>query len=161
MCLLQILDSIDTLSAKVDSVSNLLCENVKISKSYASVVADNSDIKNIAIRLEEKIQKDSKSRERDEKDLSAVVHGLSETGNTHNYVLDTLDCVSFGPSSVKKIMRLGKLSGDSPRDSSKIRPVRITFHTEIDKIDFIRRYNSWPEKNRTFATPDLSKEEQE
>lgn len=154
-------DSVELLSTKVDNVTKLLCENVKISKTYASVVNDNADIKNIAVRLEEKIQKQTISKERNERDLSAIVHGLSETGNTHDYVLDTLDCVSFGPSTVKKITRLGQRVNETSTDSSKIRPVRITFNSEVNKIDFIRRYNNWSDRNNTFATPDLSKEEQE
>ena len=46
-------------------------------------------------------------------------------------------------------------------NTEKIRPVKITFTTVVNKQDFMYTYNNWDNRKGTFCSADLTPEERE
>ena len=46
-------------------------------------------------------------------------------------------------------------------NTEKIRPVKITFTTVVNKQDFMYRYINWDNRKGTFCSADLTPEERE
>lgn len=146
---------------KIDKLHQLVSENHKITKTYAQITGesreDNTELKAIAKRLDERTSREIQTRENLERKQSVIIHYLPENVNTHSKVQEILQDLNFHPGSTTRVSRLGTFK----QDMSKPRPTKIQFHTEIMKIDFLRLFNSSSDKkNGIFATPDLSKEEQ-
>lgn len=155
--------AIEELDEKIDSMTRLVGESHKITKTYAQATVEsndnNAEIMAIAQRLDVRTKKEIQTRESLERKQSAILHYLPENVNTHQEVGSILQSVKFHPNSTTSISRLGTFKQTGPQ--SKPRPVKIRFHTAVIKIDFLRIFNTRDNKDILFATPDLSKEEQE
>lgn len=150
----------NSLEDKIDTLTTLMTESHKVTKTYAQATDDSkgnsAEIKAIAQRLDERAKREIQIRENLERKQSAILHNLPENVNTHNEVCNLLQNIGFLPNSTTRISRLG-----TARQSSKSRPTKIQFHTEVMKIDFMRLFHSnLTHKDGLFITPDLSKEEQ-
>lgn len=99
-------------------------------------------------------------KEKQDRKRSAIVHLISESLNTHNTVLDILDQLGFHRDSVENISRLGRRPMGADNTMTKPRPTKIQFRTETMKIDFLAAFNRWEDRNGSFSTPDLSKDDQ-
>lgn len=155
--------SFDQLDKKLDSLTLLMTESHKITKTYAQATdeskGNSAEIKAIAQRLEERTKREIQTRETLERKQSAILHNLPENTNTHQEVGDLLQTLGFLPNSTTKVSRLGTKKPNT--STSKPRPTKIQFHTEIMKIDFLRFFHSTvTSKNGMFVTPDMTKEEQ-
>lgn len=155
--------SLDAVETKIDNLSKLICENVSITKSYALAASKSpvlDDFKSAVNRIEERFQKKEDLKEKGVRKLCAVVHGLEESSNDIQQIDSLMRDLSFSPDIVTEISRLGKRNLDKSSHPTKARPIKLKFTSEVNKIDFMRRFNKYKPDN-SFATPDLSKEEQE
>lgn len=155
--------SFDQLDHKIDTLTRLMTENHKITKTYAQVTDEskgqNAEIKAIALRLDERTRREIQTRETLERKQSAILHNLPENVNTQSEVCVILQTLGFLPNSTTRISRLGTIRQNT--SSAKPRPTKIHFHTEVMKIDFLRSFSSKiDQRHGLFVTLDLSKEEQ-
>ena len=155
--------ALEGVDKKLENIALLLSENSKITKSFAQVTAEQREAEEEAraatLRIEERYKRESNERERSERKQSAVLHNIPEDGNTHDIISGYLQDLGFDNSQVDSISRIGRRSDGFTRE--KVRPIKIKFVSEVFKIDFLGSYNSWSERENTFATPDLNKEEQQ
>ena len=156
--------AIDNIGDKIESLTKLVADSYKITRTYAQVADDTkesgAEVRERLVKLEECTKQQIQERERLERKQSAIIHNVKEDINTHTATLRMLSDIGFTHHSATKISRLGAARTERS-SSTKPRPIKIQFRTEIMKIDFLRVYNSWDQRTNTFATPDLSKEEQE
>lgn len=160
----EIKPSIDQLDDKITQLTKLVSESHKLTRTYAQATAttkgDNAEIKAIAQRLDERSKREIQTRENLERKQSAILHNLPDNLNTHKEVADILQLMNFHPNSTTRISRLGNAKPNS--QSSKPRPTKIQFHTEVMKMDFLRLFHSAIDRShKMFVTPDLSKEDRE
>ena len=79
----EIKKSLAQIETKMDSVQNLVCENIKLTKSE-TFKPDNTftEIKQTVERLETNAQSQLKQKEKEERAHSVIIHGLKENNNT-------------------------------------------------------------------------------
>ena len=155
--------ALDGIDEKLQHITQLLSENSKITKSFAQVAADQrtaeEEVRAATLRIEERSKKESSDREKCERKQSAVLHNIPKDTNTHDTIFEYLQALGFDCRHVDSISRVGRRTNRGAQDKS--RPVKIKFVSEVIKIDFLRYYNKWEEKADSFATLDLTKEEQQ
>ena len=153
---------LEQIDDKIENLTRLVTDSHKLTKTFAQVTGEsndnNAELKVIAERLDQRAKRESLERQKLERNQSAILHGLTEEVNTHKEVSDIVHGLGFLPNSITRVSRLGVQKLNRPQN--KPRPVKIQFHTEIMKIDFLRYFNRWSDRDWMFATPDLTKEEQ-
>lgn len=116
--------------------------------SYAEILAQGTAVTAIAERMEKKIDKDLRKN-------NAIIHGYKEAEKDMLDLKETIESMSIHSASISDTTRLGVKNDNKPR------PIRLTFRTENQKWDFLKRWNSGSQKPEgTYAKLDLSKEDQ-
>ena len=142
------------------NISELICETVEICKSSRSdvVPANIVDLKNTASRLEEQFKASQSAQEKEIRNSNVILHKLLENSSTNEEVLAIASDMSMHSSCITNITRLGtrnmKLS-----PTEKLRPVKITFNNPLNAREFMKRFRDYSDKQGTFVTLDLSKED--
>lgn len=148
------------MTSEVKNLAKLVSDTLEVSKANIAPGNTNQDLKNLATRVESELLAAKNFQIKSERSLNAILHRLDESNHTADDVLEFAKCLSFHPNNITKIQRLGQRNMNTD-PKSKIRPVKITFSSELNRNEFLRRYNSWSDKLSTFVTPDLSPEARE
>lgn len=154
-------DTVQALATEVRNMAKLVSETLELHKTTSSTTSQpNIELRDITVRVEKELLQAKTSQQKSERSLNAILHKLEEANRTTDDIMEISNCLSFHPSSITKIQRLGQRNMNS-NSTVRARPVRITFSSELNRNEFLRRYNSWDDKQSTFVTPDLSPEERD
>lgn len=130
-------------------------ETLQNNSSFADVVKQNSEITQIAKRVETGLNIQTTILEKESKKFNAIIHNLEEISSRphSDEIHGILTNISFNGRDLKDSRRLGKTGGSKPR------LIKLEFFTESDKWEFLSRYNRLKQAKNSFATLDLTQEE--
>ena len=165
----EIKTSLDSLHTRMQAMTELVSENLQITKTNVSQPPQPapsqdstvvSEIKAAVDRIDASVKSKQKQEQIEERCCNAIIHGLVENNTTFKELTEICDSIHFNKECMVKFARLGRRNMSLP-NTEKIRPVKITFTTEVNKRDFMYRYNSWDYREGTFCTADLTPEERD
>ena len=165
----EIQTSLDTMHTRMQALTQLVSENLQVTKTIVSQPPQTipghdstvvSEIKAAVDRIDASVKTKQKQEQTEERSCNVILHGLVENNATLKELSEICDAIHFNKECMVKFSRLGRRNMSLP-NTEKIRPVKITFTTEVNKRDFMYRYNSWDYKESTFCTADLTPEERE
>ena len=160
----EIRTSLKSLNTRMQEMSQLVCENIQISKTHTTIASpDNtvvSEIKAAVERIDASVQSKKQHEEKEERACNAVLHGLAENNTTLNDLTEICDALHFHRSGIVKFVRRGRRNMSLP-STENVHPVKLSFNSEVNRKDFMHRYSNWQYRENKFCTPDLTPEERD
>jgi hypothetical protein len=154
-------DNIADIKSQIQDMNNLMCETVsKMKTSYSDTLtsAGVSETREVVNRLETQMITNQNNQEKEERGLNKILHKLAENNTTEDDVVQMCKEMSLWPGAVTKVKRISRRNVLSP-PTENIRPVKISFSSELVAREFVKRFRTLEDKRGVFVTPDLSPEE--
>ena len=127
--------------------------------TLTGVADDMPLLRQMTAKIDKQLEDTKAQNARYERSCNVILHKLEEEGRTASVVYDICNDLEISTDNVAKVTRLGRRNMDLPKDKN-VRPTKITFTNPQTRNDFLHAYYLYDDKLGTFATPDLSKEEQ-
>lgn len=111
----------------------------------------------ISLRIAEQMTRHHEKVEEADRRKSCIIYMLPETSRAEEFVSGICPEMHFPYRNVMNVQRLGY----NHRNRTVPCPLKLGFVCEVDRNDFIYPFNTWSQRGRMFAKPDLSKAERD
>ena len=161
----QLEKKVDKIEGDIGRLGDLLRESLAQTRSFAEVTAANINkasqegerAAEISERIAEQMTRHHEKEEEADRRKNCIIYMLPETSRADEFVSDICPEMHFAYRNVMNVQRLGY----KYRNRTAPRPLKVGFVCEVDRNDFIYRFNTWSQRGRMFAKPDLSKAERD